>query len=395
MQKLKFTKTNIEAIPHTKSGQTHYGDVLLTGFGLRVGRNVKSYFVFGRVNGRKRQFNIGRVELVSVEKARNKALALLAQMAEGVDTQLEAKEEAKRNITVSDAFEAFFEMRPNLSRHTVDGYQRTVRRYLPDWQKKPLCELTREMVITRHREISKQYGAVTANNTMRHLRSIYNCTSARFDEFPANPVDILSKTRSWHRETRRRTLIAAHDLPRWWKAVQAEGSTSRDFLTLALFTGMRRGELMKLRWENIDFAQASLHIPQTKNGDPLDLPLSGFLMDLLTSRKNCVGQSPWVFPGPGETGHLVETKRFTQRVHTKSGVKFTIHDLRRTFITIAESLDIPHYALKRLLNHRTSDDVTGGYIVINVERLRGPVEHVAAKILEMVSDDTEGENPTA
>lgn len=60
-----------------------------------------------------------------------------------------------------------------------------------------------------------------------------------------------------------------------------------------------------------------------------------------------------------------------------------MHDLRRTFISIAESLDIPAYALKRLLNHRADTDVTGGYIVIGVERLRLPVERIAARILEL------------
>ncbi len=75
----------------------------------------------------------------------------------------------------------------------------------------------------------------------------------------------------------------------------------------------------------------------------------------------------------------------TARVGSVIGHKFTMHDLRRTFITIAESLDIPHYALKRLLNHKTDGDVTGGYIVINVDRLRDPVERVADKILDLVN----------
>ncbi len=53
------------------------------------------------------------------------------------------------------------------------------------------------------------------------------------------------------------------------------------------------------------------------------------------------------------------------------------------FITIAESLGTPPYALKRLLNHRVNEDVTGGYIVIDPERLRGPVEQIASRILEL------------
>ena len=98
-----------------------------------------------------------------------------------------------------------------------------------------------------------------------------------------------------------------------------------------------------------------------------------------------------MFPSTSKVGHIVETKKFTARVSERCGLDFTLHDLRRTFITIAESLDIPHYALKRLLNHRISGDVTGGYIVIDAERLRAPVERVAARILEIAGAAEGGE----
>ena len=165
-------------------------------------------------------------------------------------------------------------------------------------------------------------------------------------------------------------------------------NAARDFLLIALFTGMRRAEIASLRWEYVDLEARALHIPKTKNGDPLDLPLSDFLVGILRARKEEVGASPWVFPSNGRTGHLVETKKFTARVAERSGVPFTLHDLRRTFITIAESLDIPHYALKRLLNHRAGD-VTAGYIVIDVERLRGPVDEVAHKIVNLATGQKE------
>ncbi len=67
-----------------------------------------------------------------------------------------------------------------------------------------------------------------------------------------------------------------------------------------------------------------------------------------------------------------------------SGVEFTPHDLRRTFVTIAESLDIPAYALKRFMNHKSNGDVTAGYIVLSVERLRKPMQAITDHILEMV-----------
>ena len=60
----------------------------------------------------------------------------------------------------------------------------------------------------------------------------------------------------------------------------------------------------------------------------------------------------------------------------KSADSFTVHDLRRTFITIAKSLDIAAYALKRLLNHKMTNDVTAGYIITDVERLRVPMQKI-------------------
>ena len=63
-----------------------------------------------------------------------------------------------------------------------------------------------------------------------------------------------------------------------------------------------------------------------------------------------------------------------------------LHDLRRTFVTIAESLDISSYALKRLVNHSQKGDVTAGYIVMSIDRLREPMNRIAAYILEKVVD---------
>ncbi|RUQ85047.1 integrase [Legionella septentrionalis] len=65
-----------------------------------------------------------------------------------------------------------------------------------------------------------------------------------------------------------------------------------------------------------------------------------------------------------------------------SGIHFTVHDLRRTFITIAEGLDISAYALKRLMNHKMNGDITAGYIVADVERLRKPMQQITDYFLK-------------
>lgn len=385
MPNLRLTRRQIDELPHPETGQVYYRDTTLPGFGLRVGSRTKMYFAEGQVHGRTRRVTIGRADVFAPEVARKRALALLAEMSEGQDPNEQKRKARTEQITLATSFTNFFEARPTLSPYTVGSYQRSVRLYLKSWQKTPLTMITRQMVLKRHQEIAKAHGETTANNVMRHLRSVYNFIAATEEDFPPNPVQILSQARAWYRERRRQTVVTALDLPMWWKAVMAEPEYSRDFLLLALFTGMRRGELSRLRWENVDLRARTLHLPTTKNGDPLSLPLAGFLVELLESRSRASGSSEWVFPGTGKVGHLVETKKFLARVGAGSGVAFTMHDLRRTFITIAESLDVPHYALKRLLNHRTNGDVTGGYIVINVERLRDPVEKVATRILELAN----------
>ena len=72
----------------------------------------------------------------------------------------------------------------------------------------------------------------------------------------------------------------------------------RDFFMLILLTGLRRGEALALRWENVVFDSRTLSIPPeiAKNAHEHRLPLSDFLLVLLAQRKGQCGNSPWVFP---------------------------------------------------------------------------------------------------
>ena len=385
MPTLQFTKQKIDALANPEKGQVLYRDKVLRGFGLRVGSGTKVFVVEGQVAGKSKRVTIGRADIMSVDAARKRAMLILSDMAAGIDPNEEKRKKAQQMITVADAFKSFFETRTTLAPSTVSAYQRTADLYLRDWAKTSIAAISRQAVLKRHQKIAKEHGEVTANNAMRHFRSVYNVTAAGHDVFPPNPVNILTQARAWYPERRRRTLITPQELPAWWVAVMDEPEYARDFLLIALFTGMRRNEIASLRWDHIDLDGRALHLPKTKNGDPLDLPLSSYLVDLLAKRKAiaATSKSPWVFPSASASGHLVETKKFSDRVTARSGVAFTLHDLRRTFITIAESLDISHYALKRMLNHRISGDVTAGYIVSDVERLRAPVAAVAARIVSL------------
>jgi integrase len=148
---------------------------------------------------------------------------------------------------------------------------------------------------------------------------------------------------------------------------------------LLLFTGLRRSEGMNLQWDDVDFVDRTLTIHDTKNREPLILPLSDYLFELLKRREG-QHESCYVFPGSGG-GRIIEPRKQLFKVIEWSGVAFTLHDLRRTFITVAESLELSQYAIKHLVNHKMPNDVTAGYIVMDPERLRPAMEKITQAIL--------------
>ena len=83
---------------------------------------------------------------------------------------------------------------------------------------------------------------------------------------------------------------------------------------------------------------------------------------------------------------IMDDEEFDRRLETEPntlepGVGFCLHDLRRTFASIAESL-VSYSALKRLMNH-SDKDVTQGYIVFDVNKLRGPMQTVTSEICRL------------
>jgi hypothetical protein len=70
-------------------------------------------------------------------------------------------------------------------------------------------------------------------------------------------------------------------------------------------------------------------------------------------------------------------------------MRLSAHDLRRTYVTVAESTDISPIALKALINHSSGMGVTGDYIMTAPERLRDPAQKVCDRILELCRADAD------
>ena len=225
-----------------------------------------------------------------------------------------------------------------------------------------------------------------ANLAMRYLRAVFNFAIAEYaaaDGTPVlmhNPVAHLSRTRAWYRVGRRQTVIKPHQLAPWLKAVMTlPNQVMQDYFLFILLTGLRREEAATLKWADVDIEARTFTLADTKAHRSHTLPLSDFLLEMLKRRKADT-KGDFVF-GDSQDRKVSNVRYAIEKVEGASGLSFCVHDLRRTFATIAESLDIPAYALKRLLNHATGGDVTAGYIVVDVERLRPPMQRITDYVL--------------
>ena len=386
MTKIKISKAAVDRLPFAEKGkQIDYFDTELKGFGVRVSATGKTYFVLKRVNSKLTRITLGRHGIETAEQARKAAIEALSDLGKGIDVNREKARAREKGITVGEVLERYFIARAELKPRTKTTYRDLFKLYLSDWMPRPMEDVTKEMVAERHLKIAKEAGNAAANNAMRTFRAIYNFANELLDDaLPVNPVKRLSNTRQWFTIDRRQTVIQESDLPRWFKAVSTlENPTIRDYLLLLLFTGARRTEMASLRWEEVDMDNKAFVLTRTKNGKPLPLPMSDYIHRLFTNRQT-LRENDFVFPGHGKEGYLIEPRKQMDKVTKKTGISFSVHDMRRTYASALDGV-IGYYELKRLLNHSVkSDDVTAGYVVKNIEKLRPLMQKVTDHILTLV-----------
>lgn len=234
---------------------------------------------------------------------------------------------------------------------------------------------------------------------MRVMRALFNFAKYEYRGtdneiiYNNNPVKVLSHLRNWNHVERKQTRINKSQLPTFFNTIRSFREKANrtqdlftssvcDFIEMAILTGLRKSELLNLTWDAINLAERSFFISKTKNGMPLELPISDRLLAIFNNRLKQKTDSEYVFNSHGVYGRVIEPKKVIAKISESSGISFTLHDLRRTFTTTAESLNIGTYTIKRLLNHKTKrDDVTAGYTVLTPEELRKPAQQMENKIL--------------
>jgi integrase len=387
----KLTAKAVEklAAPDPSGKQVPHWDTELKGFGVLCSgvSNSKTY-IAQRVlpDGRTRRVTVGAVSEIALDKARQRAADALDDLRRGVDPKRKVE-----NPTLRQMMADYLSARKDLRPASIRVYRTCVDRYLKPWLDLPMRSITFVMVEERHRAVAAEVadekhgrkGEFAANLAMRTFRVLWNFAADRVPDLPPNPVRRLR--RQWYAEPRRERIVRSAEMPKFFDAVGGlDDQVARDFLLVVLFTGLRMGEAASLTWADIDLPMRVIRVPmsRTKAGRKLDLPMSGFVHDLLVARR-ALGDAKFVFPGNGKRGHITTARYALDAVADASGIKVSAHDLRRTYMTIAESADISPMALKALVNHSLGGGVTEGYVQMTVERLREPAQRVCDKMKEL------------
>lgn len=124
-------------------------------------------------------------------------------------------------------------------------------------------------------QINPNTGRSISGNTVRlelaHLSALFNIARVEWGTCKTNPVEHVRKPKVSSGRDRRLTSTEERRLSRYFKERQLH---LHIIFHLAIETAMRQGEILSLRWENVDLQLGVAHLPETKNGTSRDVPLS-------------------------------------------------------------------------------------------------------------------------
>lgn len=350
----KLTETFARKVPNSKSGTDRHWDSEIKGLVLYVGKKSKTWYYQRDVGGQTRRVLIGRYPLISSEIARQTAMRFALEWGRGAGKKLQFG-----FPTLETAMNSYLS-RPKLRSEThKNSLRQQFTLHLKDWLKLPLDEITKSMVLDRHRAMSATPSA--ANHVLKYFRTVWNHARRVHDltECPTMAIE-------WYVEQPAGTTI--DDFDAWRGELEAMSNPiHRVFYELALFTGLRKTEALTLEWKNVH--EDHIHLPMTKNGRSFDLPILQLHHEILAPLNGLSAQ--WVFPSP---------KSSEGRLSSPQRMRWGPHVHRRTFATVAMEAGILEEVVGRLLNH-TPLSITGQrYVKPSLDALRPAMQTVCDEL---------------
>lgn len=341
----------------------------------------KIYYIMYRLDGKKVEEKVGResermtpAKAAKIREQRGNGISL--PNAERRQRQEKAQAEADR-WTIGKLWAAYKENKPGFKGIVTD--ENRFKNYLQDFSRLSPESVTTQMVDSlRLTKSGKKPG--TVKNVLELLRRIINfgvkkglCSwqdpsRLHFEMPKLNNV----KTEMLTEEERKRFIDAA-------KA--ASNRKAGQLMLMAYYTGMRRSELFRLKWRDVDFEYGFINIvgegqEGAKNNRDERIPISPPVRELLEEIEN--GDSAYVFPGKDGVSRLTDINKQVNAIKKAANLPDDfrpLHGLRHTFASVAVSNGVPLSHVQKLLTHK-DPTLTQRYAHLEDEALKRSAEAV-------------------
>jgi len=347
----------------------------------------KVYYIVFKKDGKVLEEKAGRQFVDDMTPAR--AAGIRAERIEGKRLsrkEIREQQEAKtQKWTINKLWATYKENKPNLKGIVTDEnrFQNYIEPQFGNKDPKDLLPLD----IDRFRiKTLKTKAPGTVKNILELLRRITNYGMKK------NLCEGLSFTIEMPKVNSLKTEdLTPEQLTRLLEAVDKDTNLqAANMMKLALFTGMRRGEMFKLKWSDIDFDRGFINLIDPKGGPNQKIPLNDAAKDLLNLHTKT--GSPYVFPGRGGR-QRTDIKHQVNRIKKEAGLPKdfrALHGLRHVYASmLASSGEVDMYTLQKLLTHK-SPLMTQRYAHLRDEALKR-ASKLAGSIIERAAGN-EGKN---
>lgn len=329
---MKLTDITIKALKAPPKGSKIYFDDTLPGFGVRVSRGGTKSFVLTHGPRRERE-TFGRVNIISLQEARQEAKRRLAQYTLGRDKP--------RSIAWNSAVEEFLgEKSQTLKPRTLQDYKYHLDRHFRYGETK-LTDLTPHDL---QRSLSRLAHAPAHRSDAFVTVRVFINWAYRRHYFDRNPMERMQCPKGYRARDR---VLSDEELARVWKA--ARDGTFGQIVKMLILTGQRVGEITQLTGSMVGEDTITLPSWLAKNSRTHTIPLGPMARGILKPPR---GSEVCYFPALGKLTPFNGHSPCKRRLDERSGVTdWRLHDLRRTFASGLASLGVQLPVIERLLNH--------------------------------------------
>lgn len=348
---------------------------------MGIRKRGAAYFLDYYVNGRRVREAVG----TSKKQAEN----ILSKRKTDIIENKYFDIRKKHRILFEDFAKTFYELhscvnkRPRVAKRDSQLINHLVKHFGGRY----LYEIT-PMIIEKYKVLRRETVApATVNRELACLKCMFN-KAIQWEKTYDNPVRQVKLFKENNQRTR---FLEQNEIP---KFVESCSEHLKPIVIVAVFTGMRKSEILNLKWEDIDFKRGIIYLLFTKNNEKREVLMNDIVYKALSSierHKN----SPYVFLSHTGKPYTNVRKSFETALKKCGIIDFKFHDLRHTFASQLVMMGIDIKTVQELMGHKTIE-MTLRYSHLSPDHKKKAVDILGKKIgafwAQMPSETKEPEN---